>query len=64
MSDLYHFVYNLCADHNNCITRLRLQVILSKLAEITTFMHEDVNFGQHLVNSSIEDCFRNVRYFF
>lgn len=60
ISDLHRFFFALCADHNNCVTRLRLQAILAKFAEITMFMHEDVHCGRHLVNPSIEDCFINV----
>lgn len=60
LPELYNFIFTLCADHNNCVTRLRLQSLLSKLVEISIFMHEDVSFGQHLVNSTIENCFSNV----
>lgn len=60
LSELYNLIFSLCADHNNCVTRLRLQSLLSKLVEIMTFMHEDVSFGQHLINSTIEHCFSNV----
>ncbi|KAJ8936626.1 hypothetical protein NQ314_012242 [Rhamnusium bicolor] len=57
--DLYKFIFELCADHNNCVTRLRLQSLLTKIVEITTFLHEDASFGPHLVNTSIENCFSN-----
>ncbi|EFA06845.2 Dystrophin-1-like Protein [Tribolium castaneum] len=59
LSELYNFIFSLCADHNNCVTRLRLQSLLTKLVEIMVFMHEDVSFGQHLINSTIEHCFSN-----
>ncbi|KAG5872462.1 hypothetical protein JTB14_024043 [Gonioctena quinquepunctata] len=59
MNELHKFIFSLCADHNNCVTRLRLQAFLSKLAEITTFLHEDGSYGSHLVNSAIENCFLN-----
>ncbi|KAJ8973910.1 hypothetical protein NQ317_000454 [Molorchus minor] len=57
--DLYRFIFGLCADHNNCVTRLRLQSFLSKIVEITTFLHEEPSFGVNLVNVSIENCFTN-----
>lgn len=62
VNDLYSFIFVLCADHNNCVTRLRLQSVLSKLVKITSFLHEDVSFGQHLINTSIDDCFLKVSY--
>ncbi|XP_018566008.1 dystrophin-related protein 2-like [Anoplophora glabripennis] len=57
--ELYKFIFQLCADHNNCVTRLRLQSMLLKIVEITNFLHEDVSFGSHLINTSIENCFSN-----
>lgn len=61
--ELYKFIFQLCADHNNCVTRLRLQSLLLKIVEITSFFHEDASFGAHLVNTSIENCFSNVSDF-
>lgn len=61
LNELYRFISKLCSDHNNCVTRLRLQIVLTKLVEITNFLHEDASFGNHLVNTSIESCFNNVR---
>ncbi|KAK9880537.1 hypothetical protein WA026_011774 [Henosepilachna vigintioctopunctata] len=55
--DLYKFLFELSADHNNCITRLKLQILLKKITEIVNFLHEDANFGQHLITSSTESCF-------
>ncbi|KAF2897378.1 hypothetical protein ILUMI_08792 [Ignelater luminosus] len=59
LSDLYYFIFNLCADHNNCITRLKLQMILTKFANVAAYLHEDVNFGHHLINVAIDHCFNN-----
>lgn len=58
--DLYQFLYHLCADHNNCVTRLKLNSVLSKIADITAYLHEDINFGHHVLGMSIESCFSNV----
>lgn len=60
LADLYQFIYQLCADHNSCVTRLKLHWVLTKIADITAYMHEDINFGHHLINSSVESCFSNV----
>lgn len=59
-SDLYRFIFHLCADHNNCVTRLKLQGILTKFVNITSYLHEDVNFGSHLIHSTVENCFSNA----
>lgn len=60
VSDLYYFIFNLCADHNNCVTRLKLQITLTKFANVAAYLHEDVNFGHHLINVAIDHCFSNV----
>ncbi|KAJ3649917.1 hypothetical protein Zmor_021633 [Zophobas morio] len=59
LSELHNLIFSLCADHNSCVTRLRLQSLLAKLVDVFVFMHEDVSFGQHLINSTIENCFSN-----
>lgn len=61
-SDLYRFLFEMSADHNYCVTRLRLQSLLKKITEIVDFLHEDSNFGQHLINSSLDNCFSLVSY--
>ncbi|XP_022911861.2 dystrophin-like [Onthophagus taurus] len=57
VNNFFHYLFNLCADHNNCITRLKVQTILSKISDIISYLHEDLNFGHHLINSSVEECF-------
>ncbi|KAF5275373.1 hypothetical protein FQA39_LY06830 [Lamprigera yunnana] len=59
ISELYHFIFYLCADHNNCVTRLKLHGVLMKLTNIAAYLHEDVNYGQHLINMAISCCFSN-----
>lgn len=59
ISDLYRFIFCLCADHNNCVTRLKLHGILMKVVSIATYLHEDVNYGRHLVNIAVNNCFSN-----
>lgn len=60
LSDLYKSVFNLNADHNNCISRLRLQTLLLKIVEITSFLHEENSYGVSAVNRTIEECFFKV----
>ncbi|XP_044745432.1 dystrophin-related protein 2-like [Coccinella septempunctata] len=56
-ADLFRFLFELSADHNYCVTRLRLQLLLKKITEIVDFLHEDSNFGRHLISSSLDCCF-------
>ncbi|XP_060518294.1 dystrophin-like isoform X2 [Cylas formicarius] len=57
--DLYKFFFNLCSDHNNCVTRSKLHSLLSKQCDISKYLHEDVYLGTHLLLSSIESCFES-----
>lgn len=50
----------LCSDYNNTVTRFRLQNILQQFIGIMTFLHEDTNFGNHLIQAAVEDCFKDV----
>nr|CAI5848460.1 unnamed protein product [Callosobruchus analis] len=59
LMDLYKSLFYLYADHNNCMTRLRLQALLTKVTEIMTYLHEDSSYGSHLINAAVEDCFKN-----
>lgn len=60
LCELYKSIFSLNADHNNCISRLRLQTLLLKIVEITTFLHEENSYGMTVVNRTIEDCFFKV----
>ncbi|XP_028131995.2 dystrophin-like [Diabrotica virgifera virgifera] len=59
VKDMYRYIFQQCADHNNCITRQRLQSFLSKIIEVTTYLHEDASYGTKLINISLENCFMN-----
>lgn len=64
LCELYKSIFSLSADHNNCISRLRLQTLLLKMVEITAFLHEENSYGIPLVSRTIEECFLKVRYYF
>lgn len=57
--DVYRYIFQLCADHNNCVTRFRLQGLLSKLCDITNYLNENINYGKNLIAATIELCFHN-----
>lgn len=64
LSELYKYIYTLCSDYNNTVTRFRLQNMLQNFTNIMCFLHEDMSFGQHLIQSAVEDCFKDVSAFF
>ncbi|CAH2014137.1 unnamed protein product [Acanthoscelides obtectus] len=58
--DLYKWIFHLYADHNYCLTRVKLQMLLNNITEIMTYLHEDNSYGSHLIADTIEDCFKNT----
>lgn len=61
LDEFYKFIFSLSADHNNCITKLRLQSTLARFTAFTEYIHEIGCFGQHVVHVASNDCFNNVR---
>ncbi|XP_050294768.1 dystrophin-like [Anthonomus grandis grandis] len=55
--DLHRYIFSLCADHNNCITRTKLQGILHKIQHLLLYLHEENYFGTKSSNLAIERCF-------
>lgn len=60
LCELYKSVFSLGADHNNCMSRLRLQALLLKIVEMTTFLGEENSYGTSLISKTIDDCFYKV----
>ncbi|KAL1512645.1 hypothetical protein ABEB36_002204 [Hypothenemus hampei] len=56
---LHKYFFSLSADHNNCITRVRLQGLFKKIHLIIEYLHEGATFDMKLLNSAVESCFRN-----
>lgn len=63
LDEFYQYIFNLSIDHNNCITKLRLQSTLSKLNEFTTYIYETASFGTDAIYVAVNDCFSNVSCF-
>ncbi|XP_017776490.1 PREDICTED: dystrophin-like [Nicrophorus vespilloides] len=58
--ELYKFIFNLCCDHNNCVTRMKLQTVMTKMTKLTEYLNESLNFGTQLVASAVEHCFNST----
>lgn len=42
------------------MSRLRLQALLLKIVEMTTFLNEENSYGTNSINKTIDDCFYKV----
>ncbi|XP_066245861.1 dystrophin-like [Euwallacea similis] len=59
LSELHKYLFTLCADHNNCITRVRLQGLLQKTHMVMKYLHEEnYCFDLKSLNWAVEKCFR------
>ncbi|CAG9765908.1 unnamed protein product [Ceutorhynchus assimilis] len=58
-SELHKYLFLLYTDHNNCITRIRLQGLLNKILEIIKYVHEDTSFGDKSLHLAVENCFQD-----
>lgn len=53
----YHYLFSQLMDHNYCISRKRLKILLKNLVEVINFIGEKLSFGCNLINGTIESCF-------
>ncbi|KAK0095849.1 hypothetical protein PV326_007215 [Microctonus aethiopoides] len=57
LHEKYEYWYQLLADHNACLSKAALHMMLMNLCKVTEFIGESVAFGSHLVQSNIDKCF-------
>ncbi|XP_048523453.1 dystrophin isoform X2 [Dendroctonus ponderosae] len=57
LPELHKYIFSLCADHNNCITRVRLLGLLQKMHLLIKYLHEDPVFSVHCLNAAVDKCF-------
>ncbi|KAH1007581.1 hypothetical protein HUJ04_004794 [Dendroctonus ponderosae] len=57
LPELHKYIFSLCADHNNCITRVRLLGLLQKMHLLIKYLHEDPVFNVHCLNAAVDKCF-------
>ncbi|ERL92288.1 hypothetical protein D910_09605 [Dendroctonus ponderosae] len=60
LPELHKYIFSLCADHNNCITRVRLLGLLQKMHLLIKYLHEDPVFSVHCLNAAVDKCFADV----
>ncbi|XP_034949469.1 dystrophin-like isoform X2 [Chelonus insularis] len=57
LHDKYEYLYKLLADHNACLSKSSLHLLLMNICKVTEFLGESVAYGSHLVQSTIDSCF-------
>ncbi|KAJ1524400.1 hypothetical protein ONE63_010900 [Megalurothrips usitatus] len=58
LQDKHQYLFHQVADHNNCISRRKLDALLRSLALITEYLSEGQSFGPALVAATVDSCFQ------
>ncbi|XP_063991824.1 dystrophin-like [Diachasmimorpha longicaudata] len=57
LQEKYEYLYQLLADHNACLSKAALHMLLTNVCKVTEMLGESGAYGSHLVQSSIDSCF-------
>ncbi|XP_033231276.1 dystrophin-1-like isoform X2 [Belonocnema kinseyi] len=58
LEEKYGYLFHQLADHNACLSEAALLTLLSNICKVTEMLGESVAYGNHLIRSSVENCFR------
>lgn len=58
LQDKHQYLFHQVADHNNCISRRKLEALLHALAMIAEYLSEGQSFGPTLVPATVDSCFQ------
>ncbi|XP_014213323.2 dystrotelin-like [Copidosoma floridanum] len=57
LEEKYGYLFHQLADHNACLSRIALNILLTNICKITEMLGESVAYGNHLIRASIDNCF-------
>ncbi|XP_031779196.1 dystrophin [Nasonia vitripennis] len=57
LEEKYGYLFHQLADHNACLSRVALNTLLTNICKITEMLGENVAYGNHLIRTSIDNCF-------
>jgi hypothetical protein len=60
LEEKYGYLFHQLADHNACLSRAALNILLTNICKITEMLGENVAYGNHLIRTSIDSCFSVV----
>jgi hypothetical protein len=56
----YQYLFSQLANHNNCISSNKLEILLKNITCITEYLNESTAFGSKFITSTVESCFQQV----
>jgi len=60
LQEKHQFLFRQVADHNNCVSRKKLEILLQGLATLVEYLSEGKAFGPALVPATVDSCFQLV----
>lgn len=64
LGEKYRKLLQLISDHNNCIQRRSLALLLKSIASLAHLVNEAPAFGHWTVLAAVQQCFEQVKFFF
>ncbi|XP_063242630.1 dystrophin-like isoform X2 [Bacillus rossius redtenbacheri] len=61
LQDKYQYWFQQLADHNSCVSRRKLELLVSQLAAVADHLCEGAAFGAALVAPTVDSCFHQLQ---
>jgi len=58
----YQYLFSQLADHNNCISSNKFEILLKNLICIAEYLNESTAFGHKFITSAVEGCSLKVHH--
>ncbi|XP_075215186.1 dystrophin-like [Lycorma delicatula] len=59
LQEKYQYLFNQLADHNSCLSKRKLKLLLENFVCVTDFLCESLAFSSSLIPDTLESCFEN-----
>lgn len=60
LEEKYGYLFHQLADHNACLSEAALFQLLTNICRIMEMLGESVAYGNHLIRSTVANCFKEV----
>lgn len=61
LEEKYGYLFHQLADHNACLSEAALFTLLTNICKITEMLGESVAYGNHLIRSTVANCFKECQ---
>ncbi|XP_046999880.1 dystrophin-related protein 2-like isoform X1 [Schistocerca americana] len=61
IQDKYQYLFHQLSDHNNCVSRKKIDLLLKATVKLTDFLSEPSYSAPKLIENSVESCFKHCQ---